>query len=536
MNRQEEQGKPALNRIELAKLQGYGPEILQTIDDLAEKPWKELTFEDTLRLNWAGILHQKPRDGHFLAHIKLPSGKLTANQANVIADLADAFGDHSVQITTRQACQIHGIALKNVPEVLKRLHESGLTTTEADGDAVRNITGNPLMGVDLEEYIDTTGLVQALTDLVTGNREFANLPRKFKISISGNPHDPAFARGDDLGFVPAVLEKNGEKYIGFHVYLGGGFSGKLQQLAKETDFFLLPKDVVPFVKTVLTFYRDHGERVKRFRSRFKFLLEDIGIDEFCRIVDQTGGPFLHGGKEIKEDWNYGAFYGIHPQKQKGLYYAGIHVPLNTLSTADLRSIAGISLKYGSGRLRTTTAQCLILPDLKEEDLTDFEKEDILKRFPPGPGMFSGYASACTGSDYCSFAPVETRQRLADITEKLDREFPEIGRPFRITLTGCEGCCAAPQTADIGIRGGRGLVNGKIINAFFLYVGGRLGKDARLGTLLDGKIPDDSLLPLLEEIIRFYLSDRKAGEDFTHFIGRNGINGVQNIVSRYAMPI
>lgn len=534
MEKEEAKSKTGLNRVEQAKLQGYGPEIIQNIGKLAEKPWKELTFEETLQLGWMGILHQKPRDGHFLVHIKLPSGRLSTEQARVIADLADTFGDHSVQITTRQACQIHGIRLKNLPEILEKLRRAGLTTTEADGDAVRNITGNPLMGVDPEELTDTSDLVQDLMDLVTGNNDFSNLPRKFKISVSGNPHDPAFAEGDDIGLVPAVLERDGKKYAGFHVCLGGGFSGKLQQLAKETDFFLSPEDVVPFVRTVLTIYRDYGDREKRFRSRFKFLLEDIGFGRFCSMVDQKGGPFLHGGEEIKGDWNYGAFYGIHPQKQEGLYYAGIHIPRNTLASDDLRSIAAVADQYGNGRLRTTAAQCMLLLDLKKEEISNIEKEPVFERFPLSPGMFSGYASACTGSDYCSFAPVETRGRLKRITEMLDREFPQMDHPFRITFTGCEGCCAAPQTADIGIRGGRALLNGKIINAFFLYVGGMLGKEARLGTLLEGKIPDENLFPLLCEIIRYYLAARKEKEDFAHFIERNGVSHMQGIVSRYAI--
>lgn len=524
-----------LNKIEQIKLRGDGLKIYEELDELTEKPPNELTFDDTERLKWAGVLHQKPRNGRFLVHIKLPSGELSADQAEKIAELSKRFGDGKVQFTTRQACQIHGCALSNIPTVLRQLKEAGLTSMEADGDVVRNITGNPLMGVDPEEVLDTTELVHELTETFSGKQEFSNLPRKFKISVSGNPHDVAFARENDMGFVPAIFEENGEKRSGFHVYLGGGLAGSPQQLAQKTDFFLEEKDVVPFAKAVVTIFREDGDRTGRAHARFKYLLNEEGIEEICCRIDEMAGPFQHGGNEITADWCYGTFYGMHPQKQKDLFFAGLHIPCNILSCDDLKTLAHLSKVYGEGRLRITNVQSILILDIPRDRLLQFEKEEILKRYPLSPGMFSGYESACTGSSFCNFAAVETRHRLKNITEQLDADFPEITHPFRITLTGCGACCAAPQTADIGIRGGKGMREGQVIDAFFLYIGGELGSHAHLGTLMKGKIPYDQLLTVLRKIIRYYLMHRIAAEEtFSHFVQRTGTEEIQKIISACAM--
>lgn len=523
-----------LNKIELLKLQKDVLSVYQNLDELTAKDPKDLPFDETERLKWAGILHQRPRDGHFLVHIKLPSGALSAIQADTIAELAQTFGDGNVQFTLRQACQIHNLTLDKIPYVLQRINEVGLTSMEADGDAVRNITGNPLMGVDPEETFDTTDLVNQLANFFNGKTDFSNLPRKFKISISGNPHDAVGARENDLGFVPAILNKNGEKLTGFHAYLGGGLSGNPQQLGQKTGYFLRPEDILPFSKAVVTIFRDHGFRNNRGHARFKYLLNEIGLDKMSSLIDEHAGPFLRGGRELSGKWCYGAFYGIHPQKQRGLYFAGIHIPCGIISAKDLKKIAALSRKYGQGRLRTTNAQNILMLDIPEESISMLKNEDIFSRYSLAPGMFSGYASACTGSDFCNFAAVETRHRLQKITEELDHEFSQINHPFRITLTGCGACCAGPQTADIGIRGGKGMKNGKIIDAFFLYVGGALGKDAHLGTFLQGKIPEDNLLSVLKEIIHFYLTEKIEDESFSDFTKRKGTQELQQIVLKYAM--
>ena len=233
------------NRNEQWKHEKDGLEILKELPALAEKDFKEIDPGDVERLKWAGIYAQRPRDGHFLVRVKLPSGQLTAAQAKVLVDLAAAYGKGEIQITIRQAVQIHNITLRDAVDILPRLKAAGLSSVEACGDVPRTILGNPLAGVDAEELLDTRPLVEEVFRFFLGNRDFSNLPRKFKISISANPHDAGFARINDLAFVPARRE--GE--AGFVAYVGGGLSAE-PHLAVRLPFFIRPAEVKAVAEAV----------------------------------------------------------------------------------------------------------------------------------------------------------------------------------------------------------------------------------------------------------------------------------------------
>lgn len=523
-----------LNRVEHIKQQKDG---LDTADEIAKgiaRPFDEIKYEDVERMKWAGLLHQRPRDGHFIIHIRIASGELTADQAEAVADIAEKYGGRDITITTRQALQIHDVDYDRIPEALQELNKAGLMSIEADGDSIRNITGNPLMGVDPEELFDTTGVVRELESAFVGNPEFSDLPRKFKISVSANPHDCGFARTNDIGFLPAIYDDGGNEIKGFKAYLGGGVSGQMPMLAQQTPFFLRPDDVVCFTRAVVEIFRDNGYRGMRSRTRFKYLVQETGIEELCRMIEEKAGSFLKGGRDITAEWNYGVFYGIHEQKQPGYFYAGFHVPCSLISPSELRMIAAVSVKYGSGRLRTTNAQNMLILDIPDDRIDEFEREKIFGSLPLNPGMFQGYASACSGNEFCNFAVMETRRRLAHITGQMEEIFPEIDHPFRITLSGCGACCALPQAADLGLQCTRGILDGKVTEAFFIYAGGTLGSDAHLGIMLDGKVTEENLMPALCDMIRYYWNHRNAGERFCDMISRVGIEAFQDIVNDYCI--
>ena len=308
------------NRNEQWKHEKDGLEILKELPALAEKDFKEIDPGDVERLKWAGIYAQRPRDGHFLVRVKLPSGQLTAAQAKVLADLAAAYGKGEIQITIRQAVQIHNITLRDAVDILPRLKAAGLSSVEACGDVPRTILGNPLAGVDAEELLDTRPLVEEVFRLFLGNRDFSNLPRKFKISISANPHDAGFARINDLAFVPARRE--GE--AGFVAYAGGGLSAE-PHLAVCLPFFIRPAEVKAVAEAVATLFRDEGYREKRNHCRLKYLVADLGAERVAEKIEAQTGALLRGGEEVTAPWNYGRFYGTHAQKQPGLCYVGVHV-------------------------------------------------------------------------------------------------------------------------------------------------------------------------------------------------------------------
>ncbi|MGN0949200.1 MAG: nitrite/sulfite reductase [Mitsuokella sp.] len=515
------------NRNEKWKYEKDGLEIFKDLAKLAKKEFKEIDPGDVERLKWAGIYAQRPRDGHFLVRVKLPSGQVTAAQAKVLADLAEEYGKGEIQITIRQAVQIHNITLKDALDILPRLEAVGLSSVEACGDVPRTILGNPLAGIDAEELLDTRPIVEEVFRFFLGNPEFSNLPRKLKISISANPHDAGFARINDLAFVPAKLD--GE--AGFHAYIGGGLSAE-PYLAKKLPFFIHPENVLKVAQAAATLFRDEGYREKRTHCRLKFLVDDLGIEAVAAKIEAQTGELPRGGEEVTKGWNYGRFYGVHDQKQAGLVYVGLHLPNGHVQAKDLAHFAELAETFGQGRLRTTNSQNLILTDIPAEKAEELTADEIFTRYPLAPGFFTGYASSCTGNAYCNFAPIETKYRLQKLALAMEDEFPAIGLPLRINLTGCSHACAQPQLADIGLTGGRAKVGNEIVPVYTLQLGGHLGPHAAFAKKLEGKIPDSQLEACVRALIQHYLNLRKAGESFHQVIARTDISVWQNLVNPY----
>ncbi|WP_298462044.1 nitrite/sulfite reductase [uncultured Mitsuokella sp.] len=515
------------NRNEQWKQEKDGLDIFGEIEALSGKAFSELDPGDVERLKWAGIYAQRPRDGHFLVRVKLPSGTLSAAQAEVLADLAHAYGRDEVQITIRQAVQIHNITLRDAVVIRRALAEAGLSSVEACGDVPRTILGNPLMGVDPEELLDTTPLVEETYRFFLGNRDFSNLPRKFKVSISANPHDAGFARINDLAFVPA--RRAGE--TGFHAYVGGGLSAE-PYLAQKLPFFIRPEEVLPVARAVATLFRDEGYREKRNHCRLKYLVADLGIEAVAAKITAQTGTLEAGGEEITAPWQYGRFYGVHAQKQPGLSYVGVHLAKGHIEAADLRAFAGLAKTYGTGRLRTTNSQNLILLDIPAERLDALLAEELFARYPLQPGLFSGYASSCTGNAYCNFAPIETKDRLQQLTQALDAAFPAADVPVRINLTGCFHSCAQPQIADIGLTGGRAKVDGEVTPVYTVQVGGSLGPDAAYAQPLAGRVADAKLFAALRALVAHYFAVREVGEAFHETVRRTPLADWQAVLAPY----
>lgn len=526
-------GRENLNGNERSKLEKDGLQILGEIDDLATLPFEQIPKDDIERLKWAGIYAQRPKDGHFLVRVKLPSGRLSAAQAKVIAGISHDYGRDSIQITIRQCIQVHNLTLPDVHDIFSRLSAVGLTSVEGCGDVPRNILGSPLMGIDPDERLDTEPLVDALVETFVGNPAYSNLPRKFKISISSNPGDCGFAGINDLAFTPAVLDTDEGEVDGFAVHVGGGLSAD-PRLAKRLSFFVRPGEVVPVAEAVATIFREDGPREKRNHVRLKFLVEDWGQERFERRIEELTGPLTRGGRDLTAPWNRGVFHGIHPQRQQGLYYAGVSIPAGSMSAGDLEAFALLSEKYGDGTLRTTNSQNLLLLNIPKDRLAELREEPLLQRFPLDPGPIVGHCSACTGNAYCNFAPVETKRRIEEVAGALQAQFPELDLPLRINLTGCVHSCAHPQIADIGLTGGRARTAEGPVDAFTLQVGGSLGEEARFGDILRGRIPEQNLLPALSEMIRLYLKGRQDGEVFYAFERRVGAAPFQEIADRYSI--
>ncbi len=521
-----------LNKNEIAKLEKDGLEILNELDEIAKKDNSAIDPMDIERLKWAGIYAQRPKDGHYLIRVKLPSGKLNSAQAKVIAGISKDYGENSIQITIRQCIQIHNILLKDVPDIFARLKKANLTTVEGCGDVPRNVLGNPLAGVDRDELFDTTKVVDEIVESLVGNPEFSNLPRKYKISVSANPGDCGFAGINDLAFVPAVLHNKKEDAKGFHAYVGGGLS-TAPHLAKKLPFFIRPEEAVKVAEGVGIIFREYGYRENRGHCRLKFLLDDWGIEKFADKLEEITGTLTRGGRTVERKWNRGVFHGLNRQKQEDLYYAGLLIPSGSMEASDLQEIAELAEKYGDGELRTTNSQNIIILNIPAEKRSQFKQESLIKRYPLKPDAFAGYAASCTGNQYCNFAPIETKKRLKSILDEMNRRFPKLRQPLRINLTGCVHACAHPQIADIGITGGRGKENGEMVDMFTLQIGGALGREAKFGEKLNGRISENHIIDAIGDMVEYYITHRQEKEIFYQFVRRVGTGEFQKIADRYA---
>lgn len=519
-----------LNETELLKLEKDGLDVIGDLERYAKNGYKSIEAGDFNRLKWAGVYQQRPKEGYFMMRVRITSGILNAAQAKALAGIARDYGRDLVDITTRQAVQFHWIQIENVPDIHARLKEVGLFTYEACGDCPRTIIGNPLAGIDPDELMDTTQIVGEIQDFFLLNRDFSNLPRKYKMSVSSNIYNAGHAEINDLAYTPASKVINGERVIGFHVWVGGGLSSK-SHLAQQLDIFVRPEEVLKVAVGVTTIFRDYGYRQKRHHARLKFLVADWGAEKFQEKLLELTGQLESKGTDEMKGWKAGYFTGVHPQKQPGLNYVGLSVPIGRLSGSELEELTRLSEKYGDGSLRTCNTQNIVVPNIPDGRVDAFLAEKIISRLTPAPKTFSGHGVTCTGIEFCNLALVETKERLRKVLDYLDEQI-EMDTPIRIHMTGCPNSCGQRQIADIGLQGVLMKTPEGMKEAFEMYVGGTLGANAQFNQKLNGKIIADRLATAVEQIVLHYKANRLAGEFFFDFVQRNGVGSLQAVLDEF----
>lgn len=493
-----------LNKFEKFKAEKDGLAVKDELEHFAEIGWEAVDKTDLeQRLKWLGVFYRPVTPGKFMLRLRVPNGILTTAQTQTLAEIVQRYGsDGSADITTRQNIQLRGIRLEDVPDIFAQLKAVGLTSVQSGMDNVRNITGSPVAGIDGDELIDTRPLVQAVQDMITnsgdGNPEFTNLPRKFNIAIEGGRDNAVHAEINDIAFVPAY--KDGK--LGFNVLVGGFFSAKRCEAAIALDVWTEPsrEAVVGLCRAILEVYRDRGLRSNRQKSRLMWLIDEWGIETFRSEVEKVyGKPLAAAAPEDEIDWDKRDRIGIHKQLQPGYNYVGLHVPVGRLFADTLFELARLAEVYGNGEIRLTVEQNAIIPYIADDKLEAFLSEPLLEQFSIKPSSLTRSLVSCTGSRYCNFALVETKQQALKIAQDLDAEL-EIPERVRIHWTGCPNSCGQPQVADIGLMGTKTRKDGKTVEAVDLYMGGKVGKDAKLGDRVRKGIPCDELPGVLKDIL------------------------------------
>lgn len=490
------------NQFERLKSEKDGLAVKAELEAFARMGWENIPEDDRdHRLKWLGIFFRKRTPGQFMLRLRLPNGILTSGQMRMLGAIIHPYGEQGVaDITTRQNLQLRGIPIEEMPQILGYLKEVGLTSIQSGMDNVRNITGSPLAGIDPDELIDVRGLTRKVQDMITnngeGNPSFSNLPRKFNIAICGCRDNSVHAEINDLAFVPAF--KNGR--LGFNVLVGGFFSARRCAEAIGLDVWVDPRDVVPLCEAVLLVYRDHGLRANRQKARLMWLIDEWGLEKFRAAVErQTGHPLLRAAEKDEVVWHKRDLLGVHAQKQPGLNFVGLHVPVGRLNALEMMELARLAEVYGSGELRLTVEQNVLIPNVPDSRVAPLLKEPLLKKFSPNPGPLQRGLVSCTGNQFCNFALIETKNRAVALMEELEAEL-EIPQTVRIHWTGCPNSCGQPQVADIGLMGTTARKDGKAVEAVDIYMGGEVGKDAKLGECVRKGIPCEDLKPVLVELL------------------------------------
>ncbi len=514
-----------LNRFEKFKAEKDGLAIKSEIEKFASIGWEAMDDTDRdHRLKWVGVFFRPVTPGKFMMRMRMPNGILTAAQMQVLAEVVQRYGDDgSADITTRQNIQLRGIRIEDLPEIFHKFHAVGLTSVQSGMDNVRNITGDPVAGLDADELFDTRKLVQQIQDMLTnkgeGNPEFTNLPRKFNIAITGGRDNSVHAEINDLAFVPAFREGIGDQgsgigkitaqssisdsqspIFGFNILVGGFFSAKRCEAAIPLDAWVSPADVVAVCRAVLEVFRDHGSRANRLKSRLMWLIDEWGLEKFRSEVEQRlGKPFLPAAPKDEIDWEKRDHIGVYKQKQPELNYVGLHIPVGRMTAQDMFEIARLADVYGSGEIRFTVEQNIIIPNIHDSSLVFFLAEPLLEKFSIDPKPLTRSLVSCTGAQFCNFALIETKSRAQAVIKALEADL-ELTRPVRIHWTGCPNSCGQPQVADIGLMGTKARKNGKAVEGVDIYMGGKVGKEAQLGTCVQKGVPCEDLLPVLRELL------------------------------------
>ena len=522
-----------LNQVERWKLERHPLEVRDAVVDRYAREGPEAIQTvpgEVERLKWVGLYPQRQGGDAFMLRIKAPGGRLDAAQARVIGEVADefargpapnpVFGDAYLDITTRQDIQLHWIRIGAVPEIWNRLEAAGMTTVQACGDSARNVLGCPVSGLDADEVLDAQPVAEAVSAYFTGNREYANLPRKFKLSVTGCREDCAQAEINDIGLWPAQLD---EGTVGFNLLVGGGLSDG-PRMASDIDVFVTPEPdrVVELFRAIAQLFGELGNRENRGLARMRYLVQELGPERFrAELAQRAAFPLDPAGEALTRRYR-GDHVGVHAQKQPGRCYVGLNVTVGRMSGLHLVEAARLAGEYGDGGLRLATDQNLILTGVPEQRVDDLLGERLLAEHSPDPGAFERGVVACTGSEFCRFAIVETKARAAQWARELDRRLgpDETGDGVvRMHFSGCPASCAQPQIADIGFRGETAHRGDQILEAVDIGLGGSLGADAAFVDWVEGAKPVDEVPEALAGLLIRYRTERRDGEAFHQWARR-----------------
>ncbi|MEW2581246.1 nitrite/sulfite reductase [Streptomyces syringium] len=457
-------------------------------------------------------------DRYFMLRVRIDGGRLTTGQLRVIGEVSQEFARGTADLTDRQNVQYHWIRIEDVPEIWRRLEAVGLSTTEACGDTPRVILGSPVAGIAEDEIIDGTPAIDEIHRRFIGNKDFSNLPRKFKSAVSGSPLLDVVHEINDVAFVGVDHPEHGP---GFDLWVGGGLSTN-PRIGVRLGAWVPLEEVPDVYGGVIGIFRDYGYRRLRNRARLKFLLADWGPEKFRRVLEEEylRRPLLDGPAPAAPVEQWRDHVGVHRQKD-GAFYVGFAPRVGRVDGTLLVKVAALAEAHGSGRLRTTAEQKMLVLDVPEEQVESLVAglEALDLRVSPSP--FRRGTMACTGIEFCKLAIVETKGRGQSLIDELERRMPDFDQPVTININGCPNACARIQVADIGLKGQLVVDDaGNQVEGFQVHLGGALGLEAGFGRKVRGlKVTSAELPDYVERVLTRFAEQREDGERFATWAAR-----------------
>jgi len=456
---------------------------------------------------------------YFMMRIGIPNGILSAHQLRVIGGITRKYARNLADITVRQNIQIHWLTIESLPEVVDALDAIGLSPKGACGDVLRNVTGCPLAGVAADELIDSSALAVEIAHLLTANPDFYNLPRKFKISVTGCTSWCCYPEINDIALTPAIRDG----VVGYSLRVGGGLSNE-PHLALRLDAFLLPHQALPVARAVVEIFRDQQvlrESRERARLKYLFMREGWTAERFlAELQSRLDFPLLPAGEEQVPGDVFRDHVGIHPQRQPGLNYVGASVLRGRLTGEQLEAAADLSERYGSGQLRATVAQNLLFIDVPSLKTAELVRELGQIGFYVEASNFWRGAIACTGTEFCKLAITETKGFTRWLVDELEERLPQFDQELRLNVTGCPNGCGQHWIADIGIEGKKIKHEGKLTDAYYFCLGGAVGQHGGIARPVGYRCLATLVPEAVERLLRQYLATRHHEENLRAWFGRH----------------
>ena len=503
----------AANAVEgyKASMDGDGLRILEHLPQIIERGAESLTPAEKELLKWVGVFYRRPTPGKFMMRIRMPNGFVKSEQLRTIAELSRRIGNSVLDITTRQQIELRGFTLDSIPMIWEKLSGVDLGSLQTGIDNVRNINGCPLAGLTPHELFDASPVVQELERLIVGskgNREFTNLPRKFNITVTGCMDNCTHNESQDIALIPA--KKGGR--AGFNVLVGGKMGSGGFTIASPLNVFVEIFQAARVVVELIKIHRDHSTREARSKCRFAFLIEKWGIPRLrAELTARLGHELALQGRDMRTS-HQADHLGLTAQTRARVVAVGLCVPTGRVNPKQLDELGRLADVYGTGEIRLTTGQNAIIPNVPRERVPQLLQEALLEQFSPRPSPFVRGLVACIGTDYCNLALIETKSRAVALSQALHEKMGPGGSPLTIHWSGCPAGCGNHEAADIGLRGFKTKIDGKIVDAVAVYIGGRTGPHAVAGKEILATVPCDEAFPeVMADVIQSYRHGNEYGE-------------------------